>query len=414
MKTRFTAPLTARAAVLALCVGSCSEAQVFGGSTGGEPGGPLPGGPGSLPPNWLPPTTGAPPTGAPATGAPTQGERTCAATTAEAMSLPVDLYILEDQSASMEEPTASGISRWNAVKRAFRSFVESPSAQGLQVGLGFFPTTPAECMRCRTDDCLEECGCTNTTCINGACTCSAFSGSCRPGDYGRAVVPIAPLPAVAPLIVDAYNRTQTNGSTPTRPALQGAIQVAREWRSTQGRRAVIALATDGIPAGCDDSNSIDSVAAVARSAAAEGILTFVIGVGPKLADLNAVAAAGGTSMAFLIENGGEQELLLALKAIQGAAASLSCEYAIPAAPAGAVLDPGKVKVEFTSGTPPQRVTVPRVDNAAGCAAQGGWYYDDANRPTRIILCRESCGLVNADAANNRVALTFECKPPIID
>jgi hypothetical protein len=391
MMRRFAGPL------MALCVGG--EPAPFPGA---------PGAPGALPPAWPPP-----PTGAPSTGAPTQTERTCAATTAEAMALPVDLYILEDLSGSMEEPTASGISRWDAVKRAFRSFVESPSAQGLQVGLGFFPTTPPECMRCRTDDCLEDCGCTNTTCINGACTCAAFSGSCRPTDYSRAVVPIGALPGAAPLIVGAYNRAEPDGTTPTRPALQGAIQVAREWKSAQGRRAVVALATDGIPAGCDN-NSVDSVAAVARAGAAEGILTFVIGVGPRLADLNAVAAAGGTSAAFLIENGGEQELLMALKAIQGAAATLSCEYAVPPSPAGAVLDPGKVKVEFTSGAAPQRVAVPRVDNAAGCAAQGGWYYDDANRPTRIVLCGESCRQVNADAATNRVAVTFECKPPIID
>ena len=55
-------------------------------------------------------------------------------------------------------------------------------------------------------------------------------------------------------------------------------------------------ATDGYPLGCDEKNTIDNAAGVAK-AKYEGdnrIRTYVLGVGPNLSDLNKIAASGGT------------------------------------------------------------------------------------------------------------------------
>ena len=55
-------------------------------------------------------------------------------------------------------------------------------------------------------------------------------------------------------------------------------------------------ATDGIPQGCDASNTIANAAIAARQAAtfSPGVVTYVLGVGPKLNSLDEIAAAGGT------------------------------------------------------------------------------------------------------------------------
>jgi len=56
--------------------------------------------------------------------------------------VPLDIYIMFDQSASMScliGGTGSS-SRWDAVKTALTSFVQSPGAAAINVGLGYFGT----------------------------------------------------------------------------------------------------------------------------------------------------------------------------------------------------------------------------------------------------------------------------------
>jgi hypothetical protein len=301
--------------------------------------------------------------------------------------------------------------KWDAVSSALRSFVQLPAAQGMSVGLGFFPRPPGpvppECAACNDTECLANCGCLSITCNTRQCLCAQYStSSCFTSDYTFPAVPITALPGGARPIIDALVAVRPDGGTPTYAALEGAIAYARDWGARTNRKVAIALATDGEPTNCGDNN-VGSVSRLARAAAAQGLLTFVIGVGPQLDNLNAIAAAGGTSGAYLVEGVDVQtQFLKALQSIQGAAARLSCAYAIPAPPSGQTLDPSKVNVEVTSAS--NTTTLGQVADRARCDARGGWYYDDPRAPTQIQLCDASCASINSGGPT-QVAVSFGCR-----
>jgi hypothetical protein len=402
----------------AVWVVACSPAVVGTSDTSGADAGPGAGGTGgsgfSLPPGASAPGGNG---GAGGAGlAPAPGDPVCAATRAEATPVPIDLYIMEDQSGSMNVD-----GKWDAVRNALTAFVRLPAARGTSVGMGFFPRfpgpVPEACQLCQTADCLASCGCVSIRCssITGVCQCAAFSSSsCFEADYAFPAVPVSELPGAASRIVEILESVRPEGGTPTLPALQGAITYAKSWTASTGRRVAIALATDGEPFNCGYTNTVEAVSDLARSAAAGGLPVFVVGVGAQLAALNAIAAAGGTGRAYLVEGFGvEKQFLAALQSIQGAAARLSCSYSIPAPPSGQRLDPATVNVEFSGGTPPQTTAIGQVADKARCDARGGWYYDDPRAPTQIELCPATCTVVNG-AGTNRLAVTFGCRTNVID
>lgn len=73
-----------------------------------------------------------------------------------------------------------------------------------------------------------------------------------------------------------------------------------------------------------------------------------------------------------------------------ATASLACEYEIPALPPGEVFDADEVNVEFSDGAG-GTLQIGRASDAASCAAVAdGWYYDDPQDPSSIVLCPQTC------------------------
>lgn len=68
-------------------------------------------------------------------------------------------------------------------------------------------------------------------------------------------------------------------------------------------------------------------------------------------------------------------------------AKLSCELTIPTPDMG-TLDPTKVNVVLGGSNNP--TYVPGVTDAAACAGGPGWYYDNPQNPTKVILCPASC------------------------
>lgn len=90
-----------------------------------------------------------------------------------------------------------------------------------------------------------------------------------------------------------------------------------------------------------------------------------------------------------------------------AGSQVSCELVIPPPPMGETLDPTKVNVRYLAGGVAPGVTIGRVDTAADCGADGGWYYDDNAAPTMIILCPATCTEVQSDQAAN-IQVEFGC------
>jgi len=301
------------------------------------------------------------------------------------------MYIMADKSSSMNG------SRWNNVVDAIKGFVDDPSSAGIGVGIQYFPVVPDGYHTCSND---SQCD------IYGPCP-DGFCRACSTSHYSNPAVAIDVLPGVAPAIKSSLDATDPFGGTPTGPALTGAIEYATSWANSHpGHTVVVVLATDGDPYSCSPTG-ISAISGIASGGtnATPPILTFVIGVGSSLTNMNAIASAGGTDQAYLVDTGGNvtQQFIAALNDIREK--SLGCEYVMPQTDAG-IIDPDKVKMTFTPGGGTPR-DIPRVDDASQCNNGEGWYYDDNTNPTRLYLCPDLCATVQADI-NGKMEISLGC------
>ncbi|APR77119.1 Hypothetical protein A7982_02466 [Minicystis rosea] len=351
----------------------------------------------------------------------------CAGEATKAKLLPLDIYIMLDQSGSMLGTIGGGTqTKWQAVTGALQDFLTQPGlfASSVSVGIQYFGLPPSATPSCPTT-CSGDADCGNYgPCSSGACVTCGFAApdSCNPADYAKAEVEIAPLnnPQIINLLTSIQNRVPYT-NTPTQPALQGALDHAKVWATNNPDHVVVALfATDGKPTEC----TVQSASGLAQiSAAAFGgtpsVRTFSIGVfeaadkpeGPNV--LNAVAAAGGSDKAFIIDATNpnlQAEFLKALNSIRGSA--LGCQYKIPQTDAG-MADYNKVNVEYTPGGGGAAEDFPKYNDAASCPATGnGWYYDDNTHPTQILLCPKTCDKVSKDTMGGvNIVLGCQTKLP---
>lgn len=94
---------------------------------------------------------------------------------------------------------------------------------------------------------------------------------------------------------------------------------------------------------------------------------------------------------------------------QGIAGRLGCDFALPKSSNG-VTDPREIVVRFTAtGSAPRALT--QVTDVAKCEQYSdGWYYDDNAKPSRILLCKSTCGAVASDA-RGRIDIQVGCAAP---
>ena len=88
-------------------------------------------------------------------------------------------------------------------------------------------------------------------------------------------------------------------------------------------------------------------------------------------------------------------------------ATLACEWDIPEPPEGETFNPDQVNVEYSvDGGPTQPIG--QVASQADCAnVAHGRYYDDPSNPTKILVCPQTCDVIQgADTAE--VAIAFGC------
>ena len=318
---------------------------------------------------------------------------------------------MNDQSQSMSCAIPTGGDRWDAMKAALTQFLQSPEAGGMGVGIQYFGLGGAG-------------GMTGGGRRGGG---GGAMGSCDPAVYTPADVEIAALPGNAQPIVNSLNAHGPSTYTPTPAALQGAINHARAWATAHPDHYVATvLATDGEPniglCGDNDTTPAHLLPIVAQIAAdgfsgANGmpaIPTYVIGIvggssanggmgctldpaPPNKPDLDSIANGGGTGQAFIVDaaNGNTSaEFLNALNAIRGAA-TIPCEFRIPASQTGQNVDLTRVNVNFTpsGGT---SIRLPAAPDASQCPSTGGWIYDDPVNPTKILICGGACDTIKSD------------------
>src|SRR5262245_7156468 len=193
-----------------------------------------------------------------------------------------------DRSGSMADDA-----KWQGVTTALKTFLESSETEGIGVGLGYFGQhiqPLVDCAsQCNECVCVLQCGCNGCYCQGTNCQCPG-TDLCFPGDYALPAVEIATLPASATDLTTSLGAMTTFGGTPTRAALEGAIDHAHQWAVAHpGHKVVTVLATDGLPSeNTCMPNTVADVEQVAHSGetAIPKIDTYVIGVGPELASLN--------------------------------------------------------------------------------------------------------------------------------
>jgi len=305
----------------------------------------------------------------------------CNGVSVEAEAVPVDIFIIMDRSQSMGLAVkGSNMTRWDALHAAVQNFTQNPDAAGIRAGIGFFSLSGS------ADDARD----------------------CNPDGYATPSVPIGPLSEVASELVSAMDQVAPGGLTPTVPALQGAVGYARSWaQANPGRATTVVLVTDGFPTQCD--NAPEHISEVAKSGyeSPEHIRTFVIGVGDVAKfNLDNYARSGGTKSAYLTDAGDVATTFVdALNNITDRA--LACEYQLPPPPDGMKLDTAKVQVLYTPATGAAE-EVPSISSLSACAKNpnGGWYYDDANSPSKITVCPCTCARLQA----GRVDVRLGCKP----
>lgn len=320
-------------------------------------------------------------------GAPDE-EAGCGAETFEGKSIPLDIFIVFDQSGSMcacLDPGAGQLcvepcntTRLDAVRDAIEQFSLDPANAGVGVGLGLFGN--------------QEIGET----------------SCDAATYGTPLVSVGELPERAAALNTALAGLEPTGETPTGPALRGACDYARDFRATsEDHQVVLLLLTDGrpeAPTTCQGGQNTccpsleDAVEAADACLNATGIRTFVVGVGPLLDNLQQIAAAGGTNEAFLVEGGDVGTAVrTALNRIRGAAA-IPCELQLPAPPPGETLDLNRVNLSYEAEDCSLSL-FSSVPSSGDCGGDDGWYYDSPDAPGRVLLCPRSCERVSGPNGN---------------
>lgn len=314
-------------------------------------------------------------TGSGGTGGLPDPDAACATVTQEAISVPLNLYIMMDKSSSMVG------TKWDSAKVGLTAFVNNPKFAGTRVALRFFPRDP--------DNTPE----------------------CDQNAYKEPTVPFGALPGNAAAIVSAIEAEAPDGfTTPIYPALGGALLKGIEVaQNNPGEASAVLLVTDGLPQGpqglCGSVNPQDPAVIADLAAAAADfnppVFTYVIGLpGVDQSFANQVAAAGGTTEAVLVSaTNVAVEFEQALSRVTGEA--LPCEYEVPTEVQNGEVAITSVNVLLTlnNGEPALLPQDP------ACAGGDGWRYNAPGGPTRVVLCPSTCTAIKeAEAAKIQILL----------
>ncbi len=167
------------------------------------------------------------------------------------VSRPVAMFIMLDQSLSMDEPgAAAGSTKWTTIKDGLTSFVNDPKSAGIDAALGFFPP------------------------LFGS------PGDCTGAGYDQPAVPMGQLNGNGPPIANALASTAlpSGFGTPTEGGLRGATTFCINYQTQHpDEDCVVVFATDGQPSTCDQT--LTDLEGIASSALTNShVRTFAIGM----------------------------------------------------------------------------------------------------------------------------------------
>lgn len=311
--------------------------------------------------------------------------------------------------------------KWTPVSTAAKEFFEDESSTNIFSSIVFFPAKDNKCSEASYATPLVAMTELPSTEFGDALDAYALAGddTTEVGD---------------PLEGGAWR-----GNTPTLQAVNATIAYLENvLTERQGAKVALVLVTDGLPQGC--TGDVDAVAA-AVEAVKDTIPTYVIGVEnptvpptalpagwanwrnnvggtpedesltpatppDTLAALNAIAVAGGTTEAVLIDTNSptatKQKFRETIDDIRRK--SVSCVLEIPPHPKGGTFDKDKIDVVYESGSKSTRLV-----HDPSCKKANAWRYDDADDPQNIELCASTCITVQEDPAAE-LGVNFLCEP----
>jgi hypothetical protein len=315
--------------------------------------------------------------------------------------------------------------KWTPVRQATQAFFEDETSAGISASMAFFPSAGSSDTKCDGET------------------------------YEEPDVEMSSLPAS--LFADAFDAYETQvgsplaggdwrGGTPTLAAFLGTSSYLAPFQvDDPTAKFAVVLVTDGLPQGCsDEEDDVDTITTEVGNLydGGDGVRTYVIGIEnpttppdelppyddwdnwgcgtddaepcdppDTLSALNGVAAAGGTTDAFLIDTGDPDATQAAFRAAIDVirTEAISCELGIPPHPSGGSFDQDKIDVSYTLDD-----MVTRFDYDPDCEVEGAWHYDDPEGPSMIVLCAETCDFIQTSpGAELNVDFLCENRPVVV-
>lgn len=320
----------------------------------------------------------------------TDPDAACGSSEQPAEMTPIYMLFIYDKSGSMGDDAVQNVyhraSRWEPLKAGMLDFFAKVGtttggvAPGVKASIKFFPAPGDKTQTCHAD-------------------------------YRTSASSMIPLDAPQPLI-DALNRAEPQGGTPTLPAVMGGIASAKKIMTDDvGSIAVVVLVTDGepgiwnaetqtfdhdcAPTNADPSlqNDVDGIVSVVRAAynGTPKVSTYVIGIGDATDAMGDIATAGGTEYLLLDADSPAETTRKAfsdkLNSIRTTA--IPCTMSIPKT-ADFRKDLVNVNFKHSDGKPAESI-----GKSAACSA-AGWYFDNESSPTKIQLCPAACSTIQKD------------------
>jgi hypothetical protein len=139
------------------------------------------------------------------------------------------------------------------------------------------------------------------------------------------------------------------------------------------------------------------------------VRTYVVGfnLGPGGSNLDALAEAGGSGKAFLIDRGDiGAQFVDAMASISNT--PLPCKFDIPIPAMGTTLDIDQVALGYTPSATGVKAQVPKLRGLSDCDLNmgNGWFFDSPSNPTQIITCPGTC----TKFASGSVTILTGCTP----
>ena len=317
------------------------------------------------------------------------------------------IELVVDRSLPAADPR---LDKWDALVSGLSRFFKAGTADGTDIGIVYFPASGDSCNRCMPGQCMcfANCGCPCDQHGDPPRNCQR-GGMCDSNRYDRPDVEILPMPQNGTNLAASLGQLPMGPST-MRPALQGALDHA-SWYQTQqlnqDERVVAVLVALNPPATTECApNSISDVADVAANS---NIKTYVVALNYDGPSLDPISMRGGGKLFQFDSRRGDDITVKFGDLVQELAhdTGTGCEYELPAN----TTDPDKINVSFTSGTdggsPSPTTNILKIKSRFACNGQFGWFYDRADRPTRIVTCDAACKAIRS-TPDAKVTITVGC------